>query len=266
MGLPISFPYLSIFALALSPAIISSSSLSSQLPTPPALDWQVSLNFPVEGVGQPEGGSAGGGVRGVRPSCVKHDQIPLQTLTPQSSSVEKTHSANPSFFVYVPQTQAKSGEFVVYDDSGNQVYLAAVELNDTPSVVQLQLPETISLEVGKDYRWQFRLSCNLQSQIPNHLVGGVIRRTLISSDLQQKLEKLQLPKQTAIGGLNPRQEYSALLKQAEIYAEAKMWNDTITILARVRNYRPKAWAQMLTSFGLETIAHKPFVECCTQEK
>ncbi|NEP00621.1 MAG: DUF928 domain-containing protein [Symploca sp. SIO2E9] len=264
MGLPISFPYLSIFALALSPAIITSSSLPSQLPTPVDLNWQVSLNFPVEGVGQPEGGSAGGGVRGVRPSCVK-GEIPLRALTPRSSSVEKTHSANPSFFVYVPQTQAKSGEFVVYDDFGNQVYLATVELNDTPGVVKLQLPETISLEVGKDYRWQFRLSCNLQSQIPNHLVGGVIQRTLLSSDLKQKLEKVEFHKQVELDGLNLTPEYLALLKQAEIYAEAKMWNETITILAQLRSSHPKAWEQMLKSFGLETIAQEPFVECCTKE-
>lgn len=269
MGLPISFPSLSVVVLALSPAIINSFSLPSQLPTSPDLNLQVSLNFPVEGVGQPEGGSAGGGVRGVRPSCVKHGEIPLRALTPQSSSVEKTEktpSANPTFFVYVPQTQAKSGEFIVYDDSGNQVYLKTVELNDTPGVVQLQLPATVSLEVGKDYRWQFRLSCNLQSQIPNQMIEGVIQRTLLSSDLKQKLEKIEFQKQAALQSLNPTLEYSALLKQAEIYAEAKMWNESLTLLAQVRNSRPKAWEQMLKSFGLETIAQKPFVECCTKEK
>jgi hypothetical protein len=120
-------------AILLSPALVIFSSLPVGLRAQPYPEWKVSLEFPVDNVGQPNGGSGGGGTRG---SCFKYQQnqkdkipldrllLPLNPLTNPPVNQTLTVAANPTFFVYVPETTTEPAEdlvlvlaeFSVYDD------------------------------------------------------------------------------------------------------------------------------------------------------
>ncbi len=225
--------------------------------TPPlkAQSIEVSLTYPpVDNNRGTLSRTAGGAQRGVANSSCIQGNTPLTVLAP-SNNVITTVSGNPTLFLYVPQTTAKSAQFVVSDAKGNEVYLTSLALTGTPGVVQLSLPSTVSLETGQNYRWGFLLTCNLEngSDLPeNAFVLGDLKRTDLTSEQKTKLAQAKEP-----------------LKQAEVYAEARIWQETLTILAQLRQNRPddsnisKAWEELLDSVGLDAIATAPLVKCCT---
>lgn len=204
----------------------------------------VSLKFPptVQRGAPPR--TAGGGTRG--PSCIQGGSTPLTALMP-SNNVGITVAANPTFFWYVPQTIAQSAKFVVVDDQNKLVYQTNLDLTGTPGIVQKRLPPTTSLKVGKTYHWSFTLNCNPQN--PTTQVEGWVERTALAPDLKTELQQ------------------ASPLEQAKIYAEAGIWQETLTILASLRHSQPQEWEELIQSVGLDSaIATAPFAHCCTALK
>jgi hypothetical protein len=185
--------------------------------------------------------------------CVKGG-IPLTALTPTNNLVT-TVSGNPTLFWYVPQTEAKSAQFEVVDNQEHTVYQTTLAVNGTPGVVKLSLPATVSLETGKDYSWSLALICNTGDPSDDSFVKGRIKRTELSSEQETQLAQATEP-----------------LKKAQVYAEAKIWQETLTILAQLRDERPNdsnvtaAWEELLKSVQLEAIAKEPLVKCCTAQR
>ena len=262
-------------AILLSPALVIFSSFPLGLRAQPFPEWKVSLEFPVDNVGQPNGGTGGGGTRG---SCFKNqqnqeDKMPLTGLMPRNSLTHRpvnqtlTVAANPTFFVYVPETTTLSAEelvfaeFSVSDDQDNEVYkttfpLPTVLSSDvpsssvsTPGIVKLSLPANVSLETGKNYRWVFQLVCEKANADPvfGQYVEGRIQRTELSSDLKTKIEQ------------------ATPLEQAQLYAKARIWSETLMLAAQLRSSQPAEWEKLLKSVGLNEIAQVPLLECCTLE-
>jgi hypothetical protein len=159
-------------------------------------------------------------------------------------------AANPTFFWYVPKTTAKSAEFILFNNKGNEVYRTTFTPTGTPGIIKLSLPATTSLEVGKIYEWQLALICTPQDQSNERsfdLVEGFVERAKLRPDLKAKLVQ------------------AAPLEQAKLYAKAGIWQETLTILARLRTSNPTEFEELLKSVGLSKIAQAPFVECCTVE-
>lgn len=248
MGCQKSVSYWGALSVALFVEFLTFSSLTLQLR---AQSLEVSLTFPPTANRGAPARTAGGGTR--NPSACVKGKIPLTALAP-SNNVGTTVSANPTLFWYVPETEAKSAKFVVYDnqDKNNEIYQTTLALNGTPGIVKLSIPATVALEPGKEYWWDFRLICNTESPSPKEFVEGIIERTELSSEQKTKLEQATEP-----------------LKQAEVYAGAKVWQETLTILAQLRHDRPndsditEAWKELLKSVQLEAIATEPLSECCT---
>ncbi len=214
-----------------------------------AQSLEFSVTFPpTEDVGAPDR-TGGGGTRSPEDLCVQ-GTIPLTVLAP-TNNVGTTVSANPTLFWYVPQTKANSAEFVLHDNQYNEVFRTTLALNGSPGVVKVSLPTTVSLETGKDYQWELGLICNPENQ---SLVSirGVIQRTELSSAQKTKLAAATEP-----------------LTKAQVYAEAKVWQETLAILAQLRHQRPNdstvtdAWKELLNSVDLQAIATAPLLECCT---
>jgi hypothetical protein len=273
-------------AILLSPALVIFSSLPVGLRAQPFPEWKVSLEFPVPGpIGQPEGGSAAGASRG---SCLEDnqkDKMPLTGLMPirnklnQITSVATnqtlTVAANPTFFVYVPETTTQSAEYLVvaefsvYDDQHKDVYKTTFRLPtvlssdlpnssvSTPGIVKLSLPANVSLETGKTYRWVFQLYCSTANAGPNFepnynennpFVDGWIQRTELSPDLKTKIEQ------------------ATPLEQTKLYAKARIWSETLMLAAKLRSSNPDEWEELLKSVGLNEIAQAPFIEYPTPEQ
>ncbi len=262
-------------AIVLSPGLVIFSSLPVGLRAQPYPEWKLSLEFPVDNVGQPNGGSGGGGTRG---SCFKNQQnqegkMPLTGLMPRNPLTNRpvnqtlTVAANPTFFVYVPETTTLSAEdllfaeFSVSDDQDNEVYQTTFRLPtvlssdvpsfsvSTPGIVKLSLPANVSLETGKNYRWVFQLVCENANADPvfGQYVEGRIQRTELRSDLKTKIEQ------------------ATPLEQAKLYAQARIWSETLMLAAQLRSSQPAEWEELLKSVGLNEIAQVPLLECCTLE-
>jgi hypothetical protein len=175
---------------------------------------------------------------------VEQEATPLTALMPVNN-VGTTVSANPTLFVYVPKTNTKEAEFSVLDDRGKDVYLEKVQLTGEAGVVKVSMPESAALKTGKDYTWSFSIVCNAQERSGDIFVRGLLQRTELSADLKSELEK------------------AAPLEQAKIYARAKVWNETLALVAQLRNSNPEEWEQLLKSVGLEAIAQAPFIGSVT---
>ena len=271
-------------AILLSPALVIFSSLPVGLRAQPYPEWKVSLEFPVDNVGQPNGGSGGGGTRG---SCFKYQQnqkdkipldrllLPLNPLTNPPVNQTLTVAANPTFFVYVPETTTEPAEdlvlvlaeFSVYDDQDKDVYkttfrLPTVLSSDlpnssvfTPGILKLSLPANVSLETGKNYHWQFQLYCRKANAKPDDepnytgwSVEGRIQRTELSPELKAKIEQ------------------ATPLEQAKLYAKERIWSETLMLAAQLRSSQPAEWEELLKSVGLNEIAQAPFIEYPTPEQ
>lgn len=236
-------------------AIIFSIELLSFSLAAPQLRGQsqlVSVSFPPASQRGAPARTAGGGQRS--PDCVDRKNPPLTVLAP-GNNLGTTISGNPTLFWYVPQTKAKSAEFVVLDDNQDEVYQTTLALKGVPGVVKLSLPQTVSLASGKSYRWLLSLKCNAKDSSMDEFVTGNLERMELKPEDKTKLAEAKEP-----------------LQQAEIYAGARIWQETVTILAQLRQARPDdlkvrdAWKELLQSVNLDAIADAPLVECCTVEQ
>ena len=243
MGWQKSLLSLGLPAITLYPALVIFF-VPPQLPLQSYPESQVSLKFPPTDERGSPSRTEGGGTRG--PSCTQQGEMPLTVLMP-SNNMGTTVAANPTFFWYVPKTPVKSAEFVVFDDKENEVYKTTFALSGAAGIVQLSLPATVSLEIGKNYMWQLALICDPVDRSKDRSIRGFSRRTKLTPALKTKLEQ------------------AAPLEQAKLYAQAKIWHETLTTLAQLRSSRPAEWEELLKSVGLEAIAQAPFVKCCTAD-
>jgi hypothetical protein len=245
--------YLATLSVALSAAIVP---FSLEVPQLNAQPLYVSLGFPRTPVGRPRT-SVGGGTGTARPveqvSCFNKGSH-ITVLSPHNNVVT-TVSAQPTLFWHIPKTQAKSADFFVVDEEDNIVYQTKLALIGTPGVVKLALPRTVVLETGKEYQWTLTLNCNPADETQMEMVEGKIKRTALTSTQKSQLAAAKQP-----------------LEQAEVYAKAKIWQETISILAQMRQERPSdrtantAWKELLESVGLKDVASAPLIECCKADK
>jgi hypothetical protein len=238
--------YVATFSVALCVALAPFSLETPQLSAQPLY---VSIKFPGTPVGSPRR-STGGATRGEGATAEVSHSADLTVLSPQSN-VGTTVSAQPTLFWYIPKTAAKSAEFEVHNAQGKLVYQTTLALQGIPGVVKLSLPKTVALETNKEYDWSLTLVHNPENEGQNRWVGGTIKRTVLTSTQKAQLAAARQP-----------------LKQAEVYAKAGIWQETISILAQLRHDRPSdrnintAWEELLESVELKEIAKAPLVECC----
>lgn len=212
---------------------------------------QISLEFPPAPTRSGAQSSAGGGTRGNDEEgkiCTK-GEIPLTALRPLESETEVTISAHPDLFIFVPENTAKQGQFIMVSEAGDDVYSETFDLPNQAEIVQVSLPETVSLEVGKTYQWQFIVLCSSNDSSKVEFVEGKITRTELSQDLKTKIEAASEP-----------------LEQAQLYAKERIWQDTLMILAKLRQSNQAEWEQLLKSVGLDAIiASAPLTPCCVED-
>ncbi|MEC4984713.1 MAG: DUF928 domain-containing protein [Oscillatoria sp. PMC 1068.18] len=248
MGLPKSIQFPLIMAGLLSP-LLSSFTVPLPLSALPQ-QWEVSLSFPETSDRGAPARTAGGATRGVQ--CVQSTQTPLTVLMP-ANNVGTTVSPNPTVFWYLPETEADSAEFTLFDESRNQVYQTTFAIGDRSGIVKFALPTTLengqeTLETGKEYVWELALICNPENRNEDVFVSGLLLRTQISSTLKNQIDN------------------SVPLEQAKLYSEAKIWSETVTTLAELHHTFPQEWETLLESVGLETLVEAPFVDCCSAKK
>ncbi len=198
---------------------------------------KVSLQFPTTvNRGAPRA-TSGAGTRGK--SCLL-DNENLIALIPNQQEVI-TISTNPTFFIYLPKSQAQHGDFILVDAKGKDIYLSNVKLPNQTSIISISIPKNISLQIGQEYQWQFSINCTIEEQEVSNYVQAKIKRIDLNYPLKTKLNQAKTD-----------------LKKAEIYAQENIWQDTLMIAAQLRTSNKNEWQELLTSVGLEKLNSVPF--------
>jgi hypothetical protein len=241
--------------MLLSPALIS---FSGFLPNRAAQSYPdeflISLNFPGSPVyyGAPSR-TVGGGVRA--DDCVANDQMKVTALIP-TNNVWTTLSDRPKFLWYVPETTAKTAEFVLIDPDDHDIYIKTIDLNseNMGTIIQETLPEDVSLETGV-YTWQFSLICNEKDRAGDIYIQGWVEQVDFQ-DREQELDELKTTLEKA--GQDS-------LKQAQAYLDAEIFNESISLLAQTRCEHQDEWQGLLNWMGLEELATDSIAQCDAEE-
>lgn len=206
--------------------------------------------------GQPLGNNRGAGSSGslcqFSPTEQNSKIKPLIALVPVTKiDIENkfivlgnTTLTNPTFFFYVAYPVNSYGELVIQDAQGNEIYSSQnFPVEATPGIVTVTIPQI--LEVGKDYRWYFRIRCNPESS-PDDFVSGVISRVPeLSADLLQG---------------------KTALKKVIIYAENSLWFDALIELENLKNQQhndkilTQIWRDLLTQVGFSELTNESVVQ------
>jgi hypothetical protein len=167
------------------------------------------------------------------------------------NKIARTVSDYPTFFFYLPQTEAELAEFILEDESGNQIYQQDLTIKNLSGVIGVSIPGNTNLpplEVGKRYTWKFTVVCDPEDRSSDQLESGVVRRVELSADILSELEKAD------------RRQKSV------IYAKNGIWQDALSNLAAARRANPNDtvfktdWESLLDSVRLGAIAQEPIVE------
>ena len=151
--------------------------------------------------------------------------------------------------LYIPETGAADAELTVFNELGDTTFQTTIELPSTPGTIQVKLPQyqadgvTPTFESGNLYYWDFALICDPNDRSDDVLLGGGIQRIDASSDFLTQLDAVA----------------DDPLAQAELYATAGAWQETITLAASLRSQNPDAWAELLTSVDLDFLANQPII-------
>jgi hypothetical protein len=218
--------------------------------------------FPFRGA--PSGRRRGGTSRNGCPISTK----PLTALVPGEETSDKgsksvsflaqTVTEQPTFWVYVPNssTKERSGEFVLQNEAGKEIYRTSLTLPKQAGTIGLRLPNDpkYSLQTNKNYHWYFKLFCDGEgavaqnSQKDNYVyVDASIERVALADRLGYQTKKIAS-------------------RNYVTYANNNLWYDAIAHLANLRFAKPQEqtfrqdWAKLLTASGLSDLVEEPIVK------
>lgn len=118
----------------------------------------------------------------------------LVALVPPTN-IGLTIARSPTFWFYIPYNSMSHviGKFQLLDDEENAVYTTKV-LTNTPQITSINLPQSLTLEVGKQYQWVLSFTCGSSTQAST-LVHGYVERVAVDEQLQQKLNTATTPRE-----------------------------------------------------------------------
>jgi Domain of Unknown Function (DUF928) len=222
-------------------ALAAIASLTMALPSQ-------SLEFPPSTNRGAPARTAGGGVRGE--TCSAATKNAFTVLIPENN-ISTTAADSASLFFFVPEVRSQAAELLLMDEQGNDVYTMTVALPKTSGIIRVSLPEkteagTPLIALNKDYTWRFAIVCDEKDRTRDLPLDGTVRRVSLKPDVQAALQKTKA---------DP-------LKQAEVYAKAGIWQETLVTAAALRKQNPQAWAGLMRSVKLEPLANAKFADCC----
>ncbi len=205
-------------------------------------------------LGDNPGRTGSAGTRGKCPQDEVFSEPPLTALVPRLNPEEGdwalTVSRHPTLWVYVPETVASEGIFVLRDRQWNDLYRQEVALSEA-GILELELPETVeALAVDEDYRWQFAIVCPADAtDVRREIVTeGWVRRVEPSEALTREFD-----------GVPERNE-------PLVYGSKGIWYEALSGLARQIQTSPndeevqQRWREFLESAGLAEFSEVPVLE------
>ena len=193
---------------------------------------------------------------GSRGDCFYKPSLPPLKSLAGKDHLKLTASDRPTFWVYLPYTQAEApyGEFSL-QNGDNEIYRTRFQLPAKPGIVSVSLPSTVApLEVGKKYRWYFDINCSTSVSSDDlstpACLTGIVERVTFSENFARELKTASKP-----------------LNKIATYAKQGIWYDALTELAQLRLQQPenpilkRAWNKLLSDqhVNLEEISSEPIL-------
>lgn len=235
--------------VTMMPLQASAFSPANQKPVTHAETGAIAQYIPPQGLGAPPataGGTRSGSCPEVKENSKSQSLTALIPTLASSAKLGLTVAGHPQFFVYVPETAAKTAEFVLKDENENDVYRTTFAISGERGVVNFSLPKNIApLEIGKNYHWYFSVVCNPRNRRRDISVDGWSRRIKLNSTLANELQRV------------------APHDRPKLYAQAGVWHEALSELAQLRREAPHdltlatEWKKLLESAGLKQIADSP---------
>jgi hypothetical protein len=254
----ISITYL--IGLSLSQIYLAAPSLAQPAPlaTPTVEADSRPLRFNLDALTHPEqmqrrgapGSRAGAGTRGDCPAVAETTPeltalVPLVTVNgaDQTVALGTTTQMHPTISIYVPYagSAAQSIKFVLLDDTEMPLLPQPLEIVPTqlPGLVNIQLPETVRLEVGRYYRWYVLIDCQ-PIGASDVFVTALIQRVTVDPVLARQLADATPSDRIAL------------------YAQYGIWHDALSEVQALDQAEPNSalsadWASLLESVGLAAL-------------
>lgn len=218
---------------------------------------------PPAGTGVPRNREGGGTRQGIDEfaSCIRGNESLIALVpTPRAEGevgIGETAAEYPTVFWYMPKTAAPTVEFVLRDASKQEVYKVRYDLQKSPEgftpsgLMSLTLPASAKLpplQIGQVYHWELALKCDPLDSSADIVAEGGIKRVQADPNLALRIQQVSPEEQVAL------------------YADKKLWYETLTALAKLQRDRPndnnlvEAWNKLLASVGLDSISDEPIVQ------
>jgi Domain of Unknown Function (DUF928) len=134
----------------------------------------------------PRGGTAGGGSRIPQKKCLDGS---LTALSPKNQ-IGLTQVERPKFWVNLPHSKGKIGEFSVFDAQMRGIYQTNIPLLE-PGLLNLEIPTNApKLSKNKPYYWTFALVCNQSDRTEDIVVGAWVEYRDLNPKFQRQLAEL----------------------------------------------------------------------------
>ncbi len=151
--------------------------------------------------------------------------VPALILLAPNQQPGKTASSRPTFAWFVRDADGLPMEFRLYEQTaaGFQLIqeIKGDRLKSSPGIMVLPPAPTMpDLTPGKNYRWQVELICNPDSPSGNLFAESELQVVAIQPQLKSQL-----------------QQQRDRTKQAELYAQANLWYDSLSVAFSPRNNR-----------------------------
>lgn len=168
------------------------------------------------------------------PTCIVPGQD-LRVLKP-SGLVGLTLEEHPTVWIELPPNTAERMALSVLTESGGVVYdEITFPVPETPGVVALPLPaDGLPLEIGKRYRWEIELECEIGDFSNNPSVSGWVKRVEPDAEIADELASATDP-----------------IAEARVYGRHGIWYETLNLVAQQRQEFPQdarvqaAWESLL---------------------
>lgn len=238
--------------------------ISNRLPD----QWESSEFRPPSNIGSPRS-TQSGGRRNPNSRCIDSGQLLPTALVPLSG-FGITQEPYPQISWYLPPSTAEAVEILIFNEQDQEIYSTwyslkstspaqPVSVNPLPNqaldkgkIMSLQIPPHAGinpLEIGKLYYWEVSLICDMNNRTRDVPTGGYIQRIAPNTGLNAQLKQVSPP------------------EQAVLYANARLWYETLALVVKMQQQNPQdpalagnintVWAKLLSSAGLDQVAEQP---------
>lgn len=174
----------------------------------------------------------------------------ISLLVP-SDHIGLTVSAHPTFSWYVSAVPSTTMQFALVEPGVVKPILVKQLKVNKSGIIQLDLPELLSLSVGKEYRWTVSLICNQKRPSQNIYVRSRIQRVWVKA--------LEVPE--LMGNPVSDNISTTMRDRAILYGQSGIWYDAVSTMSKAYLTNPqdplnvKYLRLLLDQVGLTSVAN-----------